>query len=877
MDAITEIQTGTRQRLADHRHVADLVAQATTAVPPMWPLESAIAVNPLAGFEQLPFAAAVEEAAALFGANQTLPLAQWRALLDRGAVDDGALRDVAIARLGGLDAAFELVGVDVSRFDLLVARLKGGLTGTPSAALREAVEARFAAFAMPAERPHLIAPTERIGVEMLGYARAFVAKWCGAFFDQSVAAWPMPHRERGLYAAVLALVAKDPDFIRFGGAEAQAIIDSAEAEPLAAIEQSLIALGLEGDNRIALLRTLIARLPGWAGHIRWRTEQADPDIVARAPATMADYLALWLLVERACALRDWPEAPVPPAVDPTMDRIAALAAHFRLEPEAVSGLPLPGAKQIHDIAALGDGELGLIWLEAAERGFRGRLVPAIEAAASVLPSDVAERPAAQLVFCIDVRSEPFRRAVEAAGDYETFGYAGFFGLPIAIRPPCGHRRKMLPVLLSPGYDLKLAPAGTAGQASLDGKQRRQATNELLATLKSGAATTFSTAEAMGPFAALISVARTLMPKLVRKACRNDGGAFAPVLDPDGEASGLPVQARIDAARGFFAYTGMPRRTARLVLLAGHGGEAVNNPYKAALDCGACGGHAGGPNARAMAAVLNDPAVRAALAGDGDAIPEDTLFLAGEHNTTTDEVTIFDLEAVPASHRAEVALFAHDLARAGATNRARRASALGSSPDGLFDAAAHWGEVRPEWGLARNAAFIVAPRALTKGVDLDGRAFLHSYDWRTDADDAALTLILTAPMVVAQWINCQYLFSTLDNDRYGAGDKTTHNVMGGIGVVQGNGGDLRVGLPKQSLFADDGTPYHVPQRLLTIVHAPVDKVERVIAANEILQRLFGNGWVNLVVVDPQTGKAMRRRPDGELEAAAGGPVPAPVPA
>lgn len=129
----------------------------------------------------------------------------------------------------------------------------------------------------------------------------------------------------------------------------------------------------------------------------------------------------------------------------------------------------------------------------------------------------------------------------------------------------------------------------------------------------------------------------------------------------------------------------------------------------------------------------------------------------------------------------------------------------------------------------------------------------------------MALILTAPMVVAQWINCQYLFSTVDNDRWGAGDKTTHNVMSGIGVVQGNGGDLRVGLPRQSLFRDDGTPHHVPQRLLTIVYAPLAKVERVIAAQPALQKLFGNAWVNLVVIDPATGRAKRWRSDREMGA------------
>jgi uncharacterized protein YbcC (UPF0753/DUF2309 family) len=113
------------------------------------------------------------------------------------------------------------------------------------------------------------------------------------------------------------------------------------------------------------------------------------------------------------------------------------------------------------------------------------------------------------------------------------------------------------------------------------------------------------------------------------------------------------------------------------------------------------------------------------------------------------------------------------------------------------------------GLSGNAAFIIGPRALTQGLDLGGTAFLHSYDWKQDEDGSALTGIMTAPMIVAQWINCQYLFSTIDNEAFGAGDKTTQNVIGGFGVVQGSGGDLCTGLPRQSLFHDDGTPTTFP--------------------------------------------------------------------
>jgi uncharacterized protein YbcC (UPF0753/DUF2309 family) len=164
-------------------------------------------------------------------------------------------------------------------------------------------------------------------------------------------------------------------------------------------------------------------------------------------------------------------------------------------------------------------------------------------------------------------------------------------------------------------------------------------------------------------------------------------------------------------------------------------------------------------------------------------------------------------------------------------------------------AADWAEPRPEWGLAGNAGFVVGPRALTSDLDLDGRVFLHSYDWSTDPDGGALEAILTGPMVVTQWINAQYYFSTVDNAVYGSGSKVTQNPVGNVGVFQGNGGDLMAGLPHQSVMAAADTPYHQPLRLSTVVHAPVERVTDVLADHEELTDILDNNWLSLTVVDP----------------------------
>jgi hypothetical protein len=296
--------------------------------------------------------------------------------------------------------------------------------------------------------------------------------------------------------------------------------------------------------------------------------------------------------------------------------------------------------------------------------------------------------------------------------------------------------------------------------------------------------------------------------------------------------------------------------ARLVAFVGHASETTNNPFASSLDCGACAGNPGGPNARVLAAICNDDAVQSMLRAHGFDIPADTVFLAGEHNTTTDEITLFD-EHVPESHRDDLRRLRADLADARADAAAERAESL---PDDADDPvreterrAADWAETRPEWGLAGNAAFVVGPRELTADRDLEGRAFLHSYDWRTDDEGEALAAIMTGPVVVAQWINSHYYFATVDNAVYGGGSKVTQNPVGNVGVVQGNGGDLMTGLPSQSVALDGERPYHQPLRLTTLLYAPVETVTDVLRENEQVAALFDNGWLNLTVIDPERGE------------------------
>ncbi len=480
-------------------------------------------------------------------------------------------------------------------------------------------------------------------------------------------------------------------------------------------------------------------------------------------------------------------------------------------------------------------------------------------------------PKLQAAFCLDVRSEVFRRALESQDvGIQTLGVAGFFGVPIEYVPLAADSgRPQLPGLLAPKY--RVTDSGVPAGLEATRRARLEASHAWKA-FKSSSLSSFAFVDAMGLF-----FARSLFRDAFRgerhRADPYDHAGLTEIEDKTRtprltsrvDGTPLPADERCEIAASFLRAMGLTRGFARVVLLVGHGSETKNNAYAAGLDCGACGGHRGDVNAQAAAALLNEADVRAGLVARGIDIPATTLFVGALHNTTTDEVTLFAEGAGARTHQADLAEVQAVLVRASVATRRERAPRLGLGElsdaklhEAVVKRATNWAEVRPEWGLAGNAAFIIAPRERSRHIDLEGRAFLHDYRFEDDKDLSILEAIMTGPMVVAHWINFQYYASTVDNARYGSGNKVLHNIVGGhLGVFEGNGGDLRIGLSLQSLH--DGERWvHVPLRLAVVIEASRSAIDRVLEKHPDVRNLVDNAWLHLFQLDTAERTLFARR-------------------
>lgn len=763
------------------------IESAGKRIAPTWPLDQHIAVNPLWEMRELPFTEAAARLEALGRIRCLMPAEHYARLWQRSQIRKTDLQ-LAAKELG-----------ERQDVDALLQSLK-----TPTAEAHWHNVSDWLDGTRDCQ--HRMAWRDEITHQ--------ISQFCAAFCQQ-----PDTQAVDSLYLNWITHIRSDRGIaILMGEPGLNKAFHELPDDPQALIFIALTELGFTSVEHIeAYAHALLLDIHGWASwfaYRRWQShlngddEDALPQLVA---IRMGWELALW----RHWQLRHENDA-------------KQLQHHWYNQ---MPQLNLLIAQQRQAQKSF------WVWQRAAEMARQRFEITRLMQTPLATPA----QPKLQAIFCIDVRSEVIRRALEAQHtSIQTFGFAGFFGLPIAYAPVGTHlNRPQLPGLLAP--TLRVSEGGFLAQTLDDDRRRQQQNATAWNEFSRGAATSFSMVEAAGLSYAAQLLRKTFgLPTTTHPV--NDLAGTGQWTLWQGERP-LTLIEKTDLVDGILHAMSL-KRLASEVLLVGHGSHTTNNPHAAGLDCGACGGQTGAINVQVLAQLLNDTSVRNALADRGRVIPDKTRFIAALHNTTTDHIHCFDTITEASTQW---------LSDATVLAQRERAEALGLTTEPYFNQpqilntaihqrAMDWSEVRPEWGLAGNSAFIVAPRSRTRGLNFSGRTFLHDYVWQDDTHFNILELIMTAPMVVTNWINMQYNASVTDPLKYGSGNKVLHNVVGGnLGVFEGNGGDLRIGLPWQSVH--DGQQWvHQPLRLSVYIQAPRAAIRDILTKHDNVRQLVENQWL-----------------------------------
>ncbi|MGW5052607.1 putative inorganic carbon transporter subunit DabA [Actinokineospora sp. NPDC004072] len=862
--------------------IEKLVDHAAELLPTQGPLQAFVHHNTLHAFESMEFTDAIAAASQLYGTEPYQSEDAFHDLLRQGRITTADIDAVVADEVddggrpvipGGPNRSLfhcerlhHRVDVpDARQIPWLLAETdllttitplasptrRAALTGVDLGAMWQhlAVVAPERATRAPGARPRdrLLAAT---GADADHLVHPVLIRFTAAFLDQGVAHWPMPARERGLLAAFRALYGQGAAPARFLRGLSATLADQRSWDAVATIRWALGELGVVEAEWPEVVQDTLLSLPGWAGMVRHLELRPDNAPVAAPPARLTDYLAVQLVLDvfAARSVAALPHLPVPePGPDLALVHEAFVLAQVMPVDTDLLADPRHAAAWLGAVAEFDGLRRRRLLHLAYERRHQEDVLGCLAAHRRL--ARPAQAPAWQAVFCLDEREESLRRHLEEiAPEVATFGAAGFFGVAMRYRGLRDVRdRPLCPVVITPTKSV-VEVADATPRATLRARWRRHLH---VGTRTLGRGGLLTVALGLGHAAAL--VARCLFPALAHRLFDRQAAPPRTRLAIEPEFSVAEMAAIV---AGITRTTGLAAGFTPLVLIVGHGSTSMNNPHESAHDCGATGGGRGGPNARAFAAMANHPAVRDRLRESGVDIPEGTWFVGAYHNTADDTVVYYDTDLVPPERAADLDRARAALSAACAADAHERCRRFESAPQDLPEERAighvlrhsiDLSQPRPEYGHATNAVCIVGERSLTRGLFLDRRAFLISYDGEADVHHDLLDALLRAAGPVCAGINLEYYFSFVDPIGYGCGTKLPHNVVGLIGVMDGHASDLRTGLPWQMV------EIHEPVRLLLVVRTTPTRLLDICLRDPDLARLVGNGWIRLVAWNPDDDK------------------------
>jgi len=922
-------------------------------IPHYWPIGSFIHHNPLKGFEDMNFKDALDKAQGIFGGKVYMNPSYYLGLYNQGKIDP-AIFEKNISKLLNDNA----LDVNLDQAKNFLMQISPKLQGMRSEIVIKDEEISSELLAHLKQNSQYLDKSVLL-TKLLEHMTLYeindalfhtdkkeivekeVIEYISRFLDEEQTTLSMSDRNLGMFGA----------FKLYEG-----IDYSKDAETY--VKEALETLKV--DNVEEYLLTHILKLHGWAGFIKYRSEDEDYFSQRQNPSSLIEYMAVRLYFELKYTqknelnnfeeLRTYFEkndaygilkllkykGKLPGTyideIEEHKDYEDILGSYIENELK-IDALLIQSAKSsIADLdisftefaifVSFMKKEEGFLWLKSLEDSYIHKYIDEFTTEETII-----EQPLASATFCLDVRSEIMRRNVEKSGPYVTYGIGGFLGIPIAfVEFDKAHELFLSPAVIKPKNVVFEIPNESYEDYSSK-KGVTKTAKKVLSDLKNNPYTPYIMVEAIGWIFGIALFGKTFFPRkteklfgkmkpkkpkttytldklsaqeieiyvkklhmkiinevlaaghvdLKKEEIQNlwkhlifnaelEGNVPEKIIKTLKEHHHITIQdytfqkeklamvgftldEKVSYTYKFLTMIGQVKDFPQFVITSGHGSVSDNNPFESALDCGACGGNISLPNNRALCMMANNVEVREKLKEQGIDIPENVRFIPAMHTTSTDEMTYYDTEVLNKEETEKFNKVVEDFKKASYGARAERAILLPNTEtqEDIFIKSMDWSEPRPEWGLAGTMGVYAGPRTSTKNIKFDNRLFLHSYDSTIDNENAdILTRIFDGPLVVGEWINLEHYFATVDNSIYGAGSKVYHNVVGKVGVYNGNYSDLKIGLPTQSVLMESKA-YHEPVRLLTFMEAPLSIVGKAVE-NSVAKPFILNEWIRPIIID-----------------------------
>jgi uncharacterized protein YbcC (UPF0753/DUF2309 family) len=778
-------------------------------LPSQTPLKDFIHHNTLHAFQHQEFFEGIFKASSLFGYKVTLSLNEFRKLHTLGRIRTEILTKIIVDKFGEADFSGWLDKVLNKLYDFTI---------VPEVGLFRKNWQLF------------------YHIDLDNAVQPLLFRIIGSYLDQGIALWHFPFEDKGLIAAVKLL--EEKSFSSF--------FKTQRAKNLL-FEQNLSIAGLlkilVGKEHLFQEYIFDQQFThrGWSG-IVGAIEDNPNSVLYPKSITLKDFIILELLLEIDALTLEFGENWQPLGELIPKEPVDLFAPITRTELQEVLIL----WQMAFEWSYYDEVFAGLISLQKQKKSLPAKDSSQINSLTEFIG-----------IFCIDERECSIRRHLEyVQPQCETMGCPGFFGVEFFFHPANGKfHEKLCPAPVTPKYLIReIESKGVRGHEILFSKKANTIFRGFLITLS------------LGFWAAIQMVLDIFRPKM--SAAISDAFAHmnltstlqievsSPIVVENGLQVGFTVTEMADRVENLLRGIGLSQNFPHIVYAVAHGSSSANNPHHGAHDCGACSGRPGSVNSRVFAFMANHYEVRNILKSRGLIIPEKTQFIGALHDTASDEMAFYDLEILSKENKLKHNLIVLNFEEAldlNAKERSRRFASIKTNKHikhvrkSIQKRSVSYFEPRPELGHGTNALCFVGHRQLTKGLFLDRRAFMNSYDYRTDPKGERLLGVMKPLPIVCGGINLEYYFSRVDNYKMGAGTKLPHNVMGLIGVANSSDGDLRPGLPLQMIEVHD------PVRLMLIVEHFPEVVLKTIQSSPDYYEWFKNGWVLITAIHPESNQ------------------------